>query len=128
MKELSRVAAALIVFILCVFKWQDTIISIGQLFGLSGFLALYIPSTLVGLSVYRIVDLGDWGIWDAAAFLTIGSIAMLAMTMIAPATVAAMVMISVSLFLICANSCARTPFSSSSVRRFNMPSVTHTAA
>jgi len=87
MKELSRVAAALIVFILCVFKWQDTIISIGQLFGLSGFLALYIPSTLVGLSVYRIVDLGDWGIWDAAAFLTIGSIAMLAMTNNPEATV-----------------------------------------
>ncbi|NJE47316.1 hypothetical protein E3E35_07875 [Thermococcus sp. GR7] len=77
---LGRVAAALIAFILCVFHWQDTIIAVGQLLGLSGFWALYIPSTLIGLSVYRIADMDNWGVWDAAAFLTIGSIAMLAMT------------------------------------------------
>jgi len=84
---LGRIAAALIVFILCVFKWQDTIVSIGQLFGLNGFLALYIPSTLVGLSVYRIVDLDDWGVWDAVGFLIIGLFAMLAMTNDPQATV-----------------------------------------
>ena len=84
---LGRIAAALIVFILCVFKWQDTIVPIGQLFGLNGFLALYIPSTLVGLSVYRIVDLDDWGVWDAVGFLIIGLFAMLAMTNDPQATV-----------------------------------------
>ncbi|NJD99524.1 hypothetical protein E3E26_06965 [Thermococcus sp. LS1] len=84
---LGRVAAALIAFILCVFHWQDTIITVGQLLGLSGFWALYIPSALIGLSVYRIADLDNWGVWDAAAFLTIGSIAMLAMTSDPQATV-----------------------------------------
>ncbi|WP_246112320.1 hypothetical protein [Thermococcus aciditolerans] len=54
--------------------------SVAGLFGLSGFWALFIPSALIGLAVYRIVDLDNWGVWDAAAFLTIGSIAMLAMT------------------------------------------------
>ncbi|NJE84354.1 hypothetical protein E3E23_00640 [Thermococcus sp. CX2] len=77
---LGRVAAALIAFILCVFHWQDTIIAVGQLLGLSGFWALYIPSALIGLSVYRIADMDSWGLWDAASFLVIGSIIMLAMT------------------------------------------------
>ncbi|ALM76212.1 hypothetical protein [Thermococcus barophilus] len=77
---LGRVAVSLIAYLLCIFYWQDTVTSVGQLLGLSGFWALFIPSALIGLSVYRIADLDDWGVWDAAAFLTIGSIAMLAMT------------------------------------------------
>ncbi|NJF24546.1 hypothetical protein [Thermococcus sp. Bubb.Bath] len=77
---LGRIAAAIIVYILCVFHFQHSMVTVGQLFGLSGFWALYIPSALVGLSVYRIADLESWGIWDAASFLIIGSIIMLAMT------------------------------------------------
>lgn len=80
MKKLSRIAITLIVFLLCIFKWKEEIISVGQLLGLNGFWALYIPSTLVGLSVYRIVDLDNWGLPDAMGFLLIGSFAMLAMT------------------------------------------------
>ena len=77
---LGRIAAALIAYILCVFEFNDAMTTVGQLFGLSGFWALFIPSALIGLSVYRIADLDNWGIWDAASFLIIGSIAMLAMT------------------------------------------------
>ncbi|WP_367884206.1 hypothetical protein [Thermococcus sp. JCM 11816] len=54
--------------------------TVGQLVGLSGFWALFIPSALIGLAVYRIADLDNWGVWDAASFLIIGGIAMLAMT------------------------------------------------
>jgi hypothetical protein len=77
---LGRIAVALLVYILCIFHWQDTVTSVGQLLGLGGFWALFIPSALIGLSVYRIADLDNWGIWDAAAMLTIGSFAMLAIT------------------------------------------------
>lgn len=77
---LGRVAVALTAYLLCVFYFQEDITTVGQLFGLSGFWALFIPSTLVGLSVYRIADLDNWGLWDAASFLIIGSIAMLAIT------------------------------------------------
>ncbi|AEH25090.1 hypothetical protein [Pyrococcus yayanosii] len=84
---LGRVAVSLIAYLLCIFYWQDTVTSVGQLLGLSGFWALFIPSALIGLSVYRIADLDDWGVWDAAAFLTIGSIAMLAMTSDPSATI-----------------------------------------
>lgn len=84
---LGRVAVALIAFILCVFHWQDTIIAVGQLIGLSGFWALYIPSALIGLSAYRIADMDNWGLWDAASFLVIGSMAMLAMTSDPSATI-----------------------------------------
>ncbi|MFA4700141.1 hypothetical protein [Pyrococcus kukulkanii] len=77
---LGRVAVALIAYLLCIFHFKDAMTSVGQLFGLQGFWALFIPSTAVGLSVYRIADLDDWGVWDAAAFLTIGTIAMLAIT------------------------------------------------
>ncbi len=47
---------------------------------------------------------------------------------IAPATVAATVMVRVSRFLICASSCAITPASSSRFRRWTRPVVTATAA
>lgn len=77
---LGRVSAALIAYILCIFHFQDSMVTVGQLFGLTGFWALFIPSALVGLSVYRIADLDSWGLWDALGFLIIGSIAMLAMT------------------------------------------------
>ena len=77
---LGRVAAALITYLLCIFHFSDAMTSVGQLFGLTGFWALFIPSTLVGLSIYRIADLDNWGLWDAASFLIIGSIIMLAMT------------------------------------------------
>jgi hypothetical protein len=77
---LGRVAVALIAYLLCVFHFQNSMVTVGQLFGLSGFWALFIPSALVGLSVYRIADLDHWGLWDAVAFLVVGSIAMLAMT------------------------------------------------
>ncbi len=84
---LGRVAAALVVYILCVFHWQDSMTAIGQFLGLSGFWALFVPSALIGLSVYRIADLDNWGVWDAAAMLTIGSFAMLAITNNPQATV-----------------------------------------
>jgi len=77
---LGRVAAALIVYLICIFHFKNSMVTVGQLFGLSGFWALFIPSALIGLSVYRIADLDNWGVWDAAAFLVIGSIAMLAIT------------------------------------------------
>ncbi len=77
---LGRVAAALIVYFLCIFHFNSAMTSVGQLFGLTGFWALFIPSALVGLSVYRIADPDTWGLWDAAGFLIIGGIAMLAMT------------------------------------------------
>ncbi|EHR77954.1 hypothetical protein OCC_02847 [Thermococcus litoralis DSM 5473] len=77
---LGRIAAALIAYLLCIFHFSDSMTTVGQLFGLSGFWALFIPSTLVGLAVYRISDLDRWGLWDAASFLIIGSIALLAMT------------------------------------------------
>ena len=77
---LGRIAAALIAYLLCIFHFSDAMTSVAGLFGLSGFWALFVPSALVGLSVYRIADLDSWGLWDAAAFLTIGSIAMLAIT------------------------------------------------
>ena len=77
---LGRVAVALIAYLLCIFKFQDSMVTVGQLFGLTGFWALFIPSALIGLSVYRITDLDHWGLWDAASFLVIGSIAMLAIT------------------------------------------------
>ncbi|AJC70913.1 hypothetical protein X802_00925 [Thermococcus guaymasensis DSM 11113] len=77
---LGRVAVSLIAYLLCIFKFQDSMVTVGHLLGLSGFWALFIPSALIGLSVYRIADLDHWGLWDAASFLVIGSIAMLAMT------------------------------------------------
>lgn len=77
---LGRVAAALIAYVLCVFEFGESMTTVGQLFGLSGFWALFIPSALIGLSVYRIADLEHWGVPDAAGFLIIGSIALLAMT------------------------------------------------
>ena len=84
---LGRIAVTIAAYLLCVFYFKEDITTVGQLFGLTGFWALFIPSALVGLSVYRIADLDDWGVWDAAAFLTIGSIAMLAMTNNPEATV-----------------------------------------
>ncbi|BAA30293.1 hypothetical protein [Pyrococcus horikoshii] len=77
---LGRIAVTLVAYLLCIFYFQDSMVKVGELFGLSGFWALFIPSALIGLSVYRIANLDDWGIWDAAAFLTIGGIAMLALT------------------------------------------------
>lgn len=77
---LGRVAAAVIAYLIVVFHFQSSMVTVGQLFGLTGFWALFIPSTLIGLSVYRITDLDHWGLWDAAAFLAIGSISMLAIT------------------------------------------------
>lgn len=77
---LGRIAAALTAYLLCIFHFQDSIMTVGQLFGLTGFWALFIPSALIGLAVYRISDLDSWGIWDAASFLVLGSIIMLAMT------------------------------------------------
>jgi len=77
---IGRIAAALIAYLLCIFHFQNSMVTVGQLFGLTGFWALFIPSALIGLSVYRIADLDDWGVLDAGAFLIIGSIAMLAIT------------------------------------------------
>jgi len=77
---LGRIAAALIAYLLCIFHFSDAMTSVAGLFGLTGFWALFIPSTLIGLAVYRIADLDHWGVPDAAAFLIIGSIAMLAIT------------------------------------------------
>ena len=77
---LGRIAVTITAYLLCVFYFKEDITRVGQLLGLSGFWALFIPSALVGLSVYRIADLENWGIWDAAGFLVIGSFAMLAMT------------------------------------------------
>ncbi len=77
---LGRITVALIAYLLCIFHFQDSMVTVGQLFGLTGFWALFIPSALIGLSVYRIADLDNWGLWDATSFLVVGSIAMLAMT------------------------------------------------
>ena len=77
---LGRIAAALVAYLLCIFHFQNSMVTVGQLFGLSGFWALFIPSALIGLSVYRIADLDNWGVWDAAAFLVLGGIFMLAIT------------------------------------------------
>ncbi len=77
---LGRIAAALTAYLLCIFHFSDSMTTVGQLVGLSGFWALFIPSALIGLAVYRIADLDNWGVWDAASFLIIGGIAMLAMT------------------------------------------------
>lgn len=77
---LGRITAALIAYLLCIFHFSNAMTSVAGLFGLSGFWALFIPSTLIGLSVYRITDLDHWGPWDAAAFVLIGGIAMLAIT------------------------------------------------
>ncbi|NJE75975.1 hypothetical protein E3E37_03430 [Thermococcus sp. ES12] len=77
---LGRIAVALIAYLLCIFHFSDAVTSVASLFGLTGFWALFIPSTLIGLAVYRIADLDSWGLWDAASFLVIGSIIMLAMT------------------------------------------------
>ena len=77
---LGRVAAAVIAYLIVVFHFNDAMTTVGQLFGLSGYWALFIPSALVGLAVYRIADLDSWGLWDAAAFLVLGSISMLAIT------------------------------------------------
>lgn len=77
---LGRITVALIAYLLCIFHFNDAMTTVGHLLGLNGFWALFIPSTLVGLAVYRIADMDNWGIWDAASFLVIGSIAMLAMT------------------------------------------------
>jgi len=77
---LGRVAVALIAYLLCIFHFNNAMTTVGQLFGLTGFWALFIPSVLIGLAVYRIADLDNWGVWDAASFLVIGSIAMLAIT------------------------------------------------
>lgn len=77
---LGRIAVALVAYILCIFHFNSAMTTVGQLFGLSGFWALFIPSALIGLSVYRIADPDTWGLWDAVGFLIIGGIAMLAMT------------------------------------------------
>ena len=77
---LGRIAASIIAYLLCIFHFQNSMVAVGQLFGLSGFWALFIPSALVGLAIYRITDLDSWGLWDAASFLVIGSILMLALT------------------------------------------------
>ncbi|BAD84577.1 hypothetical membrane protein, conserved [Thermococcus kodakarensis KOD1] len=77
---LGRVAAALIAYLLCIFHFQNSMVTAGNLLGLSGFWALFIPSALIGLAVYRISDLDSWGLWDAAAFLILGGIFMLAIT------------------------------------------------
>ena len=77
---LGRIAVALVAYLLCIFHFNSAMVTVGQLFGLSGFWALFIPSALVGLSVYRIADPDTWGLWDAVGFLIIGGIAMLAMT------------------------------------------------
>ena len=84
---LGRIAVTIAAYLLCVFYFKEDITTVGQLFGLTGFWALFIPSALVGLSVYRIANLDDWGVWDAAAFLIIGSFAMLAMTSDPSATI-----------------------------------------
>ena len=77
---LGRIAAALIAYLLCIFHFNNAMTSVAGLFGLTGFWALFIPSALIGLAVYKITDLDNWGIWDAAGFLIIGSILMLALT------------------------------------------------
>jgi len=77
---LGRIAVALVAYLLCIFHFSDAMTSVAGLFGLTGFWALFIPSALVGLSVYRIADPDTWGLWDAVGFLIIGGIAMLAMT------------------------------------------------
>ena len=77
---LGRIAVALVAYLLCIFHFNSAMVTVGQLFGLSGFWALFIPSALIGLSVYRIADLDSWGVWDAAAFLILGGIFMLAIT------------------------------------------------
>ena len=77
---LGRIAVTIAVYLLCVFYFKEDITAVGQLFGLRGFWALFIPSALIGLSVFKISDLDSWGIWDALGFLIIGGIAMLAIT------------------------------------------------
>jgi len=77
---LGRITVALIAYLLCIFHFNDAMTTVGYLLGLNGFWALFIPSTLVGLAVYRIADMDNWGIWDAAAFLILGGIFMLAIT------------------------------------------------
>nr|ADF80232.1 t26-8p [Thermococcus sp. 26/2] len=77
---IGRIAAALIAYLLCIFHFNDAMTTVGHLFGLNGFWALFIPSALIGLSVYRIADPDTWGLWDAVGFLIIGGIVMLAMT------------------------------------------------
>ncbi|AMM53484.1 hypothetical protein [Pyrococcus kukulkanii] len=84
---LGRIAVALIAYLLCIFHFQDSVITVGKLLGLSGFWALFVPSTIVGLSIYRIADLDNWGIWDAISLLSLGTIAMLAITSNPTATV-----------------------------------------
>lgn len=75
-----RVAAAFIVYILCVFKWQEAILTIGHWLGLSGFLALFVPAAAIALSIYRIIDIENWGVLDAAGLFLIGIFAYIALT------------------------------------------------
>ncbi len=77
---IGRIAAALAAYLLCVFHFSNDMITVGHVFGITGFWALFVPATMIALSVYKIADADDWGLWDAVGFLIIGGIAMVAMT------------------------------------------------
>lgn len=78
---MGRIAAATAVFLLLITKLQNYTIAVGQgLLGLSGFLAFYIPAALAGLAVFRLLDMENWGVPDAAALAWLGVFALYSLT------------------------------------------------
>lgn len=79
MKEWQRIAITFSVFLFSIFLYKDSLVAVGELVGLSGFWALYVPAAAVSLAVYELM-IPTRGLTDALAILVIGTVALLGLT------------------------------------------------
>ena len=78
---LGRIVAATATFLLLITKLQQYTVAVGEgLLHLSGFWAFYIPALLVALAVFRLLDMENWGVPDAAALAWLGVFALYSLT------------------------------------------------
>ncbi|ASJ16738.1 hypothetical protein A3L04_06450 [Thermococcus chitonophagus] len=75
-----RFLASFLSFILLITYFKEYTVEFGKLIGLSGFWALYIPSTISALSILRLLDRENWGVLDALALGWLGIFALTSMT------------------------------------------------
>lgn len=78
---LGRITAAAATFLLLITKLQGYTVAVGEgLLGLSGFWAFYIPALLAALAVFRLLDMDNWGVPDAAGLAWLAVFAMYSLT------------------------------------------------
>lgn len=70
---LGRALLSFFIYILMVTFYKEQTIALGNLLGLTGFFAIFVPAAATALSIYRLLDTENWSVIDAVALLWIAA-------------------------------------------------------